>query len=264
MLLDKAETDLLKTYVYTSKSEAELELAKRWNDTELRNRVEQKLGTFMLKQLISAPRAVFSRSIISPNLEFNYFIDLVSDMQIEPLLLEYDGKFVAKNEEKYHLCKMYFLDHVGKRKTPVLSSFKIVDFNTNEGKNMSEIKTLNGQPLRDFHHGLLEQQYPGKSVSILDITNWFNSTRFLTEDYYFYYFSLFVCHGILFENFLTEDKEEVSYIKSHVFKSFIKVHEYFGVKPLIFPLLPIENEKFRTWYSYSNDIKKSFPGDSLK
>ncbi len=254
MSLTDHERDALKQRVYTPFSEVVAELQRRREDKELRKKVEDFLGHHILKPLEGAPKAVLARSIFTPNFEFSYFMDVVGHAHLEPLLLEYHGKFVAKNQEKYHLCRLFMFSHVGKKGGMLYNTAQLVNFNTEEGKDMSEVRTISGASLVDFHHRLLESKYPGTEQRIIPFTEWFNETRYLTDHYYFYFFALFIYHGVLFENFLADDKEESAFIKSHVLPSFEKASEYFGVKPLIMPLLPIENEKFRTWLSYPKDV----------
>ncbi|OGF26658.1 hypothetical protein A2477_03245 [Candidatus Falkowbacteria bacterium RIFOXYC2_FULL_47_12] len=254
MVLNDADIKTLKEYVYTPYGDIKAELDARWNNRQLREKVEIFLGEYFLKELFSQPRAVLARTIFTPNREFYYFADIVSDFSLQPLLFEYGGKFVAKNTEKYHLCRMFFLDYIGEKGIR-FSSKNIVDFNHNEGKDMRDIQTHWGEGLVDFHHRLFACKHPKMVNDIVNFSKWFDSTRFLNKSYYFYFFSLFICHGVLFENFLIEDKEEAAFIKEHVLGSFKEVHKFFGVKPLIMPLLPLDNEKFRTWMSYSPDMK---------
>lgn len=256
MFLNTKELELLRNYIYTNYSDLDEELKQRKKNIKLKKAVEKFWGNNKLTEIVSnEPRAVLSRAIFTPNLEFEYFIDVIKDFNLKPLLLEYQGKFVAKNLEKYHLCRMFFREKAGKHGTLLMNSKNIVDFNITEGKDFSSIHTHWEENVVDFHHRLLEFKYPGMTKNIVNFTEWFNKTRYLTEHYYFYFFSLFLYHGVLFENFLIDDKEESIFLKDHVFSSFEAVHEYFGVKPLIFSLLPIENEKFRTWFSYSPSVK---------
>lgn len=254
MLLSEDEIHTLKNRVYTPYTEVIAELERRRADGALRKKVEDFLGRHLLEPLAGAPKAVLARCISTPNLEFKYFMDVVEHMRLDPLLLEYYGKFVAKNQEKYHLCKLFIFDHVGKKGGVLYKTKPLVNFNEEEGKDMSEVRTPEGIRVIDIHHTLLESLYPGMTNHIVPFTEWFNETRFLTEHYYFYFFALFIYHGVLFENFLTDDKEESTFIRKHVLSSFEEVSRYFGVKPLIIPLLPIENEKFRTWLSYPKEI----------
>lgn len=88
----------------------------------------------------------------------------------------------------------------------------LVDFK-DEGKTLDKIKTLQGTSLIDFHHDLCQRFIPNfNTYTVIDITKWFNDTR-NDKAYYFNYFSLFIAHGILFENFLVGDKEEKDFCR---------------------------------------------------
>src|SRR5687767_6880263 len=89
--------------IYTPISLIELELSRRRKDKELVKKVEDFLGDYILPELKSEPKAVLSRALITPNQEFKYFMDIVKEINLEPLGLEYHDKLVAKNSEKYHL-----------------------------------------------------------------------------------------------------------------------------------------------------------------
>ncbi|MCE9628729.1 MAG: hypothetical protein K8Q91_01910 [Candidatus Vogelbacteria bacterium] len=258
MLLNSAEIHTLKDSVYSTISEIKKELKRRQTDEILKKKTADLLGEWYTEKFNNEPKAVFSRSIFTPNLEFQYFMDLVKTTNLSPLLLEYDGKFVGKNLEKYHLCKLYFADGIGKKYGTNYSTKRIVDFNKYEGYKFGEVKTVWGESLVDFHHKLLKEEYPEiKDCHIFDFYDWFNDTRYLTNHYYFYFLSMFIYQGVLFDNFLIEDNEEAKFIKDHLLSSFKEVSDYFGVKPLIYPLLPLENEKSINWLSYSPGIKKN-------
>lgn len=255
MSLNEKEVKVLTEEIYTSYGDLDEIIKERKQNKELQKKVDDFLGDHPLRYATDNYKAVLSRTIFTPNLELEYFLDVIKDFNLDPSLLEYGGKFVAKNIEKYHLCKLFFFEHIGKKGGILYESLKIVDFNKNEGKPMSDIETIGGEKLIDFHHKLLEYKYPTLTQNIIIFSEWFNKTRFLTEYYYFYFFSLFISHGVLFENFLMNDKEESKFIKDNVFLSFKRVEEYFGVKPIIVPLLPFESEKYRTWVSYRSNLE---------
>ena len=73
--------------------------------------------------------------------------------------------------------------------------------------------------------------------------------------YYFVFFSLFITNGILFENYFSQDKSEYDFFCRNIIESFNKVEEYFGVRPLIVPLLPLRTELAREWLWYDISIK---------
>jgi len=245
-----------RSQIYTNFSDLKKEIEKRQNDKELKKKVEDFFGSKMLYVLLEKPQAVLSRSIGTPNLELKYFIDLTKEIGLEPLILEYNDKFVAKNKDKYHLCRLFFSRVSKNKKSAPMDTVRIVDFNKNEGRCFNDIKTLWGENIADFHHKILLEELPELENKIFDFSDWFNETRKLTDFYYLYYLSLFVCHGVLFENFLIGDKQEQNFIEKKFLPSFKEVERIFGVKPLIYPLLPFENEKNSSWLSYPESLRK--------
>lgn len=243
--------------VYTPLHEIEEEIPKRWNNEKLKKSVEDFFGSYFLEELKDSPKAVLSRPIISPNKEFRYFIDVSSDIGINPLCLEYPDKFVAKNLDKYHLARLLF-EKEEKGGNRSFQAIRLINFNESEGKDFRDILTVSNEPLVDFHHNMLFKEFPFMEGKILDISTWFKETRSITQYYYLYFLSLFVCHGVLFENFLFKDKGESEFFIQKIWPSFQEVERIFGVKPLIYPLLPVETEKERAWLSYQDKIKSHF------
>lgn len=239
--------------VYTPLTTALKELEKRRTNKALRKKVATFLKDFPAEFFSEEPKVVLVRSIITPNRELFHFLKKIRPTGLTPLLLEYNSKFVAKNPEKYHLCRPHY--HVDD--TEQYRTEKIVNFNTNEGKNMYRIPTTKGVSLYKYHHKLLQNTFPNLCTdNVFEFTKWFNSTRVLDETYYFYYLSIFLVQGILFENFLVQDKEEREFFITKGYPAFKKVCKEFGVKPLIVRLLPKASESDPQWLHYDGDIKK--------
>ena len=242
--------------IYTPLSEAKEEIWRRWNDKELRKKVEEFLNHGILKKFEDAPKAVLSRYIATPNFELLYFLDSARTIDLEPLCFEYyDDKFVGKNDLKYYLCKLYFDMGEGKRGGRKTDCFKVVDFDKLEGKRFSDIRTLENKSLIDFHHDMLSKIDQNINFQTIDFSDWFNKTRNESEYYYLYYLALFLCHGILFENFLV-NKEEKDFTENKVLPSFYKLEEMFGVRPLIVPLSYFADEAHQHWQHYPESFKK--------
>lgn len=244
--------------IYISLHEAETEIKRRHKDLDLKRKLDEFWGenkpNFIYEK---SPRSVLSKSLITPNLEFRYFLDISKDIGLDRCLWEYHtGKFVCKNQEKRHLGKMYFFHGLGKNNGHKLEHRNIVDFNKEEGKKISDVSTLCGKKIVDFHHDLLNKHFPKEKLKTKDISEWFNKTRYL-DAYYVYYLSLFIRDHILFENFLFDEREESKFTLDKFLPSFKKVTEMFGVKPLIVPLLPHENEKNDLWFSYDRKVQKN-------
>ncbi len=239
------------TFIYTNLSEIKKELEKRRNDKELMNKVLKFWGENPFPLDMKEPRAVLSRDIITPNMELCYFLDVIKELDLDPLFFEvHRDKFVSKNKSKYHLGMLHFKQ---KKQSNIISK-NIVDFNKYEGKMLNDIPTTCGDNLISYHHKMLEKEYPGYSKFAYDFSDWFLKTRNLTDYYYLYFLSLFICHGVLFDNYLLDDKEEADFFMKKVEPSFKKAEEIFGVRPLIYPLLPIEFEKDVSWYSYPEHL----------
>lgn len=241
--------------IHTPLSEIREEIIRRQKDSVLRKKVEDFIGGKLLKKFGPSFRGVLSKPVITPDKEFEYFLDICKDIEVVPIGLEYHDKFVAKNPDKYYLAKLHFSQNE-RCDNVAATTMRIVDFNKYEGQNIAKVKTLNGGRLLDFHHSFLLHQFPEMNGNVVDITEWFGEARVRSPFYYLYFLSLFVCHGVLFENYILEDKEEMEFFMKKIYPSFKEVTRIFGVKPLIFPLLPIENVKSSHWATYPCDTRK--------
>lgn len=253
--LNKDERANLVESVYTPISLAVKTLHERQSDTLLRKKVDD----FFIKHGIPKPllenlKAVVSRSIATPNFEMKYFFEMSEMVGLEPIIFEYPGKFVNVNPDKYFLAKMSFVKvHEGHRF--ISEKYNLIDFNSNEGKPFSDIKTQNGENVIDFHHRIFSKVFPDKYDSVHDFSDWFDKTKNTEDVYYFVFFSLFIVNGILFENYFSQDDAEYKFFCDKIIGSFNKVEEYFGVKPLVVPLLPLRSELAKEWLWYDISIK---------
>ena len=196
-----------KSLIYTPLAEAKLELNKRWEDSKLRAKVEQHLFGAVPRPFYTGFKAVLFRQILTPNYELRRFFSFANDLELEPFFLEYFGdKFTSNNPIKYSWGKMKFQDPI-KMPQSCPESRMIIDFLKSDGKKISEVKTLWGQSLIEFHHELLTFDYPQAFKFLFDSTDWLHSFEGGAKEYYFRVLALFTCHGLLFENYLIEGKE---------------------------------------------------------
>lgn len=254
--INREEEELRKQVdeIYTPLSVAKEEIWRRWNDKELRKKVEDYLGGDIPSFFKKGPKSVFVRYVFTPDLEFMYFLDLMKGMNLDYVLPEYsDDKFVAGNSDKYHLARLFFHNGNGKNGGDKIITSNIVDFNKSEGKKFNEIKTIGGEKFVDFHHRLLNKFCPDATKKIVDFVPWFNDKKKISKKYYDYYLALFLTHGILFENFL-RDGGETDFTFKMVIPSFKKLEKIFGVKPLIVPLVPLEDENCLYWWCYPKKV----------
>lgn len=257
--ISKEEQEKLKKEIeeiYTPLSVAKKELEKRWKDEKLKKKVDDFLKGDIPEFLKNNPKAYFARHIISPNFDFLLFLKKVTCAEIDFVCPEYkEDKFVSKNINKYHLCKLYFHDGVGKNGGRKIDTLKIVDFNKSEGKKFKEIKTLWGENFIDFHHRLLCSLIPEINEKIFDVSKWIKKNGKQPDKFYNNFLVLFLRNGILFENFLL-NKEEKDFTKNVVLENFKKIEKYFGIKPLVVHLLPVGKETDQSWLCYPGFIKE--------
>jgi hypothetical protein len=74
-------------------------------------------------------------------------------------------------------------------------------------------------------------------------------------DYYKYILALYIRNGILFENYILNDKNEKKFIEDVLIPAFLSVKKEFNLKPLIVPVSPMEEECDKKWWCYSKKVK---------
>jgi hypothetical protein len=235
--------------MYTTLSEAKAEIQRRWNDKELRKKVEDYLGEIP-KVLKSDPVAVLARHITTPNNEFQYFYDLSCAINLKPLIWEYQSdKFYTVNLDKYCLAKLHFCNDDNSN----IISEKIIDFKGIEGTQIKDIKTLWGENLVDFHRKITDN-LNFNNVTSFDASDWYKSKGSNSKENYKYFLALFVQNAVLFENFLENDNEK-SFTRNVVMPSFKEIEKLFGVKPLIVPISSKRDATEMYWWCYSSDLQ---------
>jgi hypothetical protein len=246
-------------FIYTPLEEAVQELEKRQSDPELKTRIKNELNGNIPEVLNDKKCAVTFRQLATPNYELRRFISLVDAMDdFTPVFFEYsEDKFTDNNEWKYHLAKLFFYEGKGKKGGEKVRQTNIIDFNTSRGKKIKEVKTLWGQSLVDFHHELFQSVYAGKGKEIIfmDASEWFANAGGSAKEYYEDFLTLFLTHGILFENFMLDSKE-YSFTKEVFLPAFMRVMDKYGKKPLIVALEPTEIESDRFWMCHPVDTRE--------
>lgn len=237
--------------MYTLES-AENEVRKRWENLPLRAEVEKFIGKIP-QAFAREPRAVLARQIASPNHENFRFAEVSKQTGLKPLRWTYHGDiFTTANKEKVHLGKIAFRKGEDKNGGHIIAYRTIIDFHANEKKPLGEIRTNWGEKFVDFHHRLFVSAFPGQET--WDITEWLWEIGKRASEYYLRYMAIYVCHGILFENFLNGGKEK-KFTQEIVQPTIDRLKSVFGVKPLIFPLLPFEKEHDPYWMWYPSSLE---------
>jgi len=241
--------------IYTSLEDAKKEIWRRWNDKELRKKVEDFLGGDIPEPFRKEPRAVLFREPMTPDGELAYFLKLSKTLKLKPLGWEYlDDKFTTRNEDKVCLGKMHFSRGLDKNGNPIVYYKKIIDLPDSENKKFKEIKTLWGENFIDFHHRILNENF-GK-IELFDASKWLKLKGGKALKYYVNYLSIFICGGILFENFVINE-DTMDFYQKIVRPALDKLFKKFGIKPLIIKLMPPGRNNNDSWWFYSSSIEKS-------
>jgi len=236
--------------IYTDLAVARDKLRRRWHDAALHEEVTAFLGETP-PCLRDEPKAVLWRNIITPDHELLRFLDLAAQIGFKPLGLEFiEDRFCTRNADKMALAKMALFDKRNSLGAPVMRYRKIIDIKRYDNARFRDIRTLDGAGLVDFHHGLVNR----KIGSRLEIRDW--SARVAAyggcaRDYYRKMLAHFVCHGVLFESFVTDETEAV-FEHDVVLPAIEHVRQRFGLMPLIVPLLPDTEDRY--WWCYPADV----------
>lgn len=242
----------------TPLTEALSELEKRRQDSELRRRVSDYLGDRVPSYFQGSPVLYLARHLATPNFETIRFSQLLHTHDL-PVVIGQDirDKFVPQNILKRCLGRLPIhvgSTHKGGKLLERYQKVTIVDFNTASGRPFSEIETIWGERLTDFHAGLCNR-YLAPGVRVVDDSEWIsqNSRGDLIE-HYKVFLALFVMHGILFEDFLAEDKNERQFIERVLRPAFAFVADTLGARPLITHLQPTSLESETFWMSYPRTV----------
>lgn len=236
-----ADKQKFQDYIYTPITEATEELKRRWADESI------KPNTPIPAIFKDGFKAVLHRQLVTPNYEVMRFMIIVDGFNFQPIFFEYlDDKFVTENEWKYYLGCVHFFFGYGKKGGIKLERFNIVEFNKANGKRISDIETLWHQKLVDFHHEMFRNRFPKFNDALFDGSKWYAENGGCAKLYYKPFLSLFLKHGILFENFLLDSKE-LTFSRDVFLPAFLEIEEETGLKPLIVALEPTEMEENVFW-----------------
>ncbi len=251
--------EVFNDFVYTPLNKVIDCIKDRENDSVLDEYIKNTLPVGMPKIIDGKKTALLSRSIVAPNFETRRFISLINTLEdFHPLFWEYSqDRFTPNvNSTKYNLGKLTFYQGIDRKGLEKLRKFNILDFNLYNGKRMSEIKTIWGQPLIDFHHEFLENTLSNQiksPIEYFDASDWYVKSGVSVEVYYKYMMILLLKRCFMFENFILSDDNEISFIKNIFLPAFIEVYQLTGFKPLIVALAPSDIESSNFWMYYPHE-----------
>ena len=241
--------------IYTPLEEAKEEIWRRWNNHELKKDVARYLGT-VPSVFETEPRVCLFRNVASPDNECIKFFEIAKQINLRPICGEYlDDKFVSRNRDKLGLAKMYFFHGWNKNGKAITTHRMTINHDSSNGNIFKQIETLWGENFINFHHRIFSLT-PFK-IELCDISSWLKRNGNSILELYPKYLALFICHGVLFEDFITNEEEEEEFFHSVVYPSFEKLINLFGLKPLIVSLLTSETPAIdKYWFCYSEEIEK--------
>ncbi len=257
-----SDRNIFNQIVYTPMSEAIKLLEERRKDPKLVAMVSKLLNGDIPDFFKNKKYGILGRHIATPNNESRRFIDICKENDLYPVFFEYhDDKFSSNNEFKHSLGQLYIQEKVNKNGNSNVEKITIVDFNLNNGKKLKDIKTLWAEPLIDFHRKLFNiHNYKTEDFHMYNASDWFkNNGGHKASDFYTNFLTLFVYHGILFENFLTSKDVEGDFTESIVLPAINNIINRTGVKPLIVPLEPLDMETDSFWLNHLSKVKEIIP-----
>ncbi len=233
--------------MYVSAQTARITLWQRREDNRLRQRIREDLGE-LPDYLAQGPRAVLARQLATPNFEFHIFAARIRAVGLKIACPDYTAdKFCSGNPDKLALARQTFFlggNHNDGYRT---RSHWLIDVNRFDGKPFCQIDTRWGEPLIDYHHRLLQLHFPG--VETCDNSRWLEQMGGHPAQFWPKLLTLFLCDGILFENFHAEGHES-QFTRRIIRPAFQEVTSRYGISPLIVPLVPIRQERDPYWSWY--------------
>lgn len=246
-------TDAELLSFFTPFDEAIAEIERRRQDSSLKAAVEAYLG-HDIPEIFNGPEPIFylSRHVATPNYETLRFIELTKDHKF-PTVIGQDpkDKFVSNNCMKRALGKMHVTKGTARNGDEITENFTVVNFTTEQGKQLHTVATIHGDDLINFHNRLLREIYP-KDVIISDESSWIDRQgRGRLLEHYVQYLTLMLAHGITMEDFVEEDHH---FITAVLQPAIAIVQKRFGLAPLICRLIPEDMAIDKDWVGYPSIV----------
>jgi len=248
------------SFVYTPADEAVKQLELRQGNQAIQEYIHHNLPEGFPAAFAGNKNAIIGRQLATPNFEMMKFFEEAEKLNgfKKTVIVMHQDKFTpGNNQTKYHLGKLVFSNEHNWQHCNNTKSIMSVDFNTNAGKKFSEVSTVWGQGLVEFHKELLEISPLGQEGSNklhqFEGSDWLKTLGNNAKEYYPKLLALFLQNGILFENFLLKEKGESAFTKEVFLTAFIHIIKETGFKPLIVSFLPLETEGSNFWNYYPGE-----------
>lgn len=251
-----SDRNLFNSYVYTPLSEALKLLEERRNNPELVKKVEELLNGDIPEVLKKRLCAIQFRQIVTPNNDTKSFIKISKNFDLTPVFMEYhNDKFSSNNSFKRSLGKIQLQGPVNKQDEYRIEKINIMDFNKHNGKPLKEVITFWGESLIHFHRRLFNlSEINDLTCHFYDMSNWVKNHGSEPKEYYKNFLLLFLCYGILFDNFPSMGTDSF-FSKEIILPAIDYVKKTTGQKPLIVPIPPMDMDDDEYWTLYSENFK---------
>lgn len=180
--------------------------------------------------------AALPRQVATTRYEDRLFYLLARRAGLDPTWLEYTGDiFFEGSPGKKSLLHLHRCSGRGRNGGWKLRKQRLAELNCWNRKPLNTITTDDGQRLVDVHHAWQDQLF--NNPRRIDMTEWLKHIG-NAKQYYAAALSLYICHGVMFEDFHGgESGEELRKLAQDVFEpAFDTVSTRFGCPPLIVQL----------------------------
>lgn len=183
--------------------------------------------------------AILARHIGTFRYEDALFFEMTHEAGLHPVWMEYRGdKMFTGSNSKRSLCHPKLSEgRRNKNNELIVVTQKLTNPSQWEGKQLDTILFESGQPMIGWHNAHQDKMLAGEQYSRFDITPWYRTIGQVRE-YYIGLLSLFVSHGVLFEDYHGgESGGGLDSFTQEVFTpAWELVRNKFGVEPLIVKL----------------------------
>ncbi len=234
----------------------------RRRDSELAERVSEFLGGDLPDYLEgNRPILYLARHVATPNAETIHFLESMRCTGAHIIIGQDDqDKFVSVNAMKRALGRMPILSGPLSRSGPqpqVLRRHTVVDFASFDGRPIHEVRTLWGESLMEFHNRLFAKFVPGACELVQDASWIDRNSRGDLRSHYERLLALFVCHGVLCEDYWLDDSADTSerwFVSEILYPAHCATVARFGVPPLLVHLNLSFADSLDVCFGYSIDV----------
>jgi hypothetical protein len=227
--------------IYLTPEIAVAEFHRRRHQTDLLQEVEAYWASNgwprpPLPSVNGTPLGLIARCVATFRYEEAAFLAMCQRAGILPTWLEFTGDtFVSTTRTKLMLLQVHTCSGVGRKGGPKIKKEQFVSANIANGRPINTVTNGKGERLVDYHHALLRQRFPEAICE--DMTTWLRATGGRARGFYEALLSVFVAHGIQFEDYTSDSTSHEARFREDVFEpAWRATVARFGVAPMVVEL----------------------------